>query len=276
MKIHDFDAKFYEYARTWMAMRPGMTERQVEDSYNEIMLNWLNAPAKWLDGEKPGEYFLRYSEPKDLLKLLEEYDKRNIGLPEPLYSRVVSVGQPCVAGLMRIVADADRPESLRSTALAILRDIDSDDARELYIDLVCRGGEGDEVSEMAADILSDGDGREIGALLERYDGASESGQQRILGICANFPGDDRILGHMLDKLRNRPEQRALYASYLGKLGDPRAIDAIKPFLTLTDLSYMDYIELRYAIEELGGDPGEERTFYGDPDYETMRDILQKL
>ena len=142
MKIHDFDAKFYDYARTWMAMHPGMTEKQVEDSYNEIMLNWLNAPAKWLDGEKPGEYFLRYSEPKDLLKLLEEYDKRDIGLPEPLYSRVVSVGQPCVPGLMRMAGDADRPESLRATALAILRDIGSDDATPLYVDLACGGGEG--------------------------------------------------------------------------------------------------------------------------------------
>ena len=194
MKIHDFDAKFFDYARTWMAMHPGMTEKQVEDSYNEIMLNFLNAPAKWLDGEKPGEYFLRYSAPKDLFKLLEEYDKRDIGLPEPLYSRVVSVGQPCVAGLMRMASNGDNPESLRATALALLRDIGSDDALDLYVDLACRGGEGDELGEMAADILSDGDGGQIGALLERYEGANEFGQQRILGICANFPGDNRILG----------------------------------------------------------------------------------
>ena len=272
MKIYDFDEKFYDYARTWMAMHPGMTEKQVEDSYNEIMLNWLNAPAKWLDGEKPGEYFLRYSEPKDLIKLLEEYDKRDVGLPEPLYSRVVSVGAPCVPGLMRIVENKDRPESLRATALAILRDIGSDDTRPLYIDLAVNGGEEDEIGEMAADILSCGDGSEIDALLERYEGAPEFGQLRILEICANFPGDDRILDYMLDKLRNRPEQRALYASFLGKLGDPRAIDALKSFLTLTDISYLDYIELRNAVEELGGDPGEERTFYGDPDYEAMRNM----
>ena len=29
---------------------------------------------------------------------------------------------------------------------------------------------------------------------------------------------------------------------------------------------------RYSIESLGGDAGEERTFYGDPDYEAMRNI----
>ena len=272
MKIHDFDEKFYEYVRTWMAMHPGMTEKQIEESYNEIMLNWLNAPAKWLDGERPGEYFLRYSEPRDLMKLLEEYDKRDIGLPEPLYSRIVSVGESCVPALMRVVRNSDHPESLRATALAILRDIDSAAARPLYIDLACSGSEQDEIGEMAADILSEGDGSDIEELLARYDDSPEYGQMRILGICANFPGDDRILNYLLDKLRNRPEQRALYASFLGKLGDPRAIEPLKSFLTLTDIGYLDYIELRNAVEELGGDAGEERTFYGDPDYEAMRNM----
>ena len=272
MKIYDFDEKFYDYVRTWMAMHPNMTEKQVEDSYNEIMLNWLNAPAKWLDGERPGEYFMRYSEPKDLMKLLEEYDKRDIGLPEPLYSRVVSVGEPCVPALTRIAANEERPESLRATALAILRDIGSDASRPLYVDLACTGPEGDEVGDMAADILSDGDGAEIEQLLERYETSPEYGQMRILEICSNFPGDDRIFNYLLDKLRNRPEQRALYASFLGKLGDARAVEPLKSFLTLTDISYLDYIELRNAVEELGGDPGEERTFYGDPDYEAMRNM----
>lgn len=38
-------------------------------------------------------------------------------------------------------------------------------------------------------------------------------------------------------------------------------------LRLTDLRYLDYIELRDAVEALGGDAGEERAFYGDPDFE---------
>lgn len=272
MKIYDFDEKFYDYARTWMALHPGMTDRQVEDSYNEIMLNWLNAPASWLGGEKPGEYFQRYSEPRELIKLLEEYDKRGIGLPEPLYSRVVKVGQGCVDGLMRIVRNGDRPESLRATALALLRDIGSEDAHPLYTELVVQSSEEDEIAQMAVDILSQGNGEEIADLLDRYESASEFGQMCILEICTNFPGDDRILERLLSKLRNRPEQRALYASFLGKLGDPRAIEPLKSLLTLTDLGYLEYIELRNAVEELGGDPGEERTFYGDPDYEAMRNM----
>lgn len=275
MKIYDFDEKFYDYVRTWMALHPNLTEKQVEDSYNEIMLNWLNAPAKWLDGEKPGEYFLRYSEPRELIKLLEEYDKRDIGLPEPLYSRVVSVGEPCVEPLMRVVRNSDNPESLRATALAILRDIGSARIQPLLIDLVCQSDadrKDDNLYEMAADELCEGDGSQVDALLERYDGASELAQMRILEICVNFPGDERVYSHLIEKLRNRPEQRAFYASYLGKLGDARAIEELRPFLSLNDIDYMDYIEIRNAIEELGGDPGEERTFYGDPNYEAMRNL----
>ena len=272
MKIHDFDEKFYDYVRTWMAMHPNMTEKQVEESYNEIMLNWLNAPAKWLDGEKPGEYFLRYSEPRELMKLLEEYDKRDIGLPEPLYSRVVSVGKPCVAPLERLVRNGDNPESLRATALAILRDIGDPGTNELYIDLTCRGDMGDDISEMAADALSEDDGSIVNTLMERYEGSTEFGQMRILDICANFPGDDRVYDRLIDKLRNRPEERAVYASLLGKLGDARAVDELKKYLTLQDIGYIEYLELRNAVEALGGDAGEERTFYGDPDFEAMRNM----
>lgn len=272
MKIHDFDSKFFEYARTWMAMHPGLTEQQVEDSYNEIMLNFLNAPASWLDGETPGTYFNRYSSPKDLIKLVEEYDKRDIGLPEPLYARIVELGETCAEQLTRIASDSDKPESLRASAIAMLRDIGSDAPRALFVDLVSRCKEPNELSEMASDILCASDESVVDELLSRYDGAPKYAQMLILDICCNFPERPETFEHCLEKLRNCPEERAYFASLLGKLGDPAAIEPLKSFLTLTDLSYLDYIELRNAVEGLGGDAGEERTFYGDPDYEAMRNM----
>ena len=272
MKIYDFDSKFFEYAQTWMALHPTMTEKQVEESYNEIMLNFLNAPAKWLGGETPGTYFNRYDQPKDLMKLLEEYDKRDIGLPEPLYTHIVALGETCAEALTRIAANTDRPESLRATAIALLRDIGSEVPKKLYVDLVSRCKEANELSEMASDILAEADVDVMNELLDRYDDAPEYAQALILDICVNRPENPRLFELCLDKLRNRPEQRAYYASLLGKLGDARAIEPLKSFLSLTDLTYLDYIELRNAVESLGGDAGEERTFYGDPDFEAMRMI----
>ena len=273
MKIYDFDEKFYDYARTWVALHPGLTEQQIEDSYNEMMRGWLNAPAKWLDGVKPVEYFDRYSDPKDLIKLLGEYDKRDFGLPEPLYARVVAVGEPCVEPLMRVAADWTNSDSLRGTAIALLKDIGSDAPRQLFVELVCRcKGEDDEPGNLASEALMAGDSSVVEPLLERYAKAPEYAQGLILEICAGFPGDERVYEYLVDKLNNRPEERGLYAALLGKLGDARAIEALKPFLTAQDIGYLDYIEVRDAIEELGGDPGEDRDFYGDPDFEAMRDM----
>lgn len=272
MKIYDFDAKFFEYAQTWMALHPGLTEKQVEESYNEIMLNFLNAPAKWLGGETPGTYFNRYDQPKDLMKLVEEYDKRDIGLPEPLYTRIVSLGESCAQPLTRIASDTDKPESLRASAIAMLRDIGSDAPRALFVDLASKCREPNELSEMASDILSASDESVVDELLSRYESAPEYAQMLILDICCNFPKHEGLFDLCIHKLRNRPDERAYYASLLGKIGDERAIDPLKSFLSLSDLTYLDYIELRNAIESLGGDAGDERTFYGDPDYEAMRNI----
>ena len=63
---------------------------------------------------------------------------------------------------------------------------------------------------------------------------------------------------------------SLYASLLGKLGDERALDALNRALDREEINYLDYIEIRDAIEALGGECAHERDFNGDPYYETLK------
>ncbi len=270
MKIVDFDAKFFEYAQKWIKAHPGLTEQQVEDSYNQIMEEWIALKADWLDGACPGDYFQQFDSPEVLISLMEEYNQANINLPEPLYSRIVEMGEKCAPLLKNLLADSQRSESLRAEALGMLRDMDSRLADDLMVDLVCTAEQANELSDMAADILSDRGGEMVSQLLDRFDKVPEYAQDLILDICCNHPGDERLYEHLIHRLRNRPEQRALWASYLGKLGDERAVEPLKEMLNLLDLRYLDYIELRAALEALGADAGEERTFYGDPDFEALR------
>ena len=58
----------------------------------------------------------------------------------------------------------------------------------------------------------------------------------------------------------------------GKLGDARAIDELMPLLELQELNYLDYLEIRDAIEELGGEVKTEREFAGDEYYESMKNM----
>lgn len=270
MKIIDFDGKFFEYARKWMAKHTGLSEQQVEDSYNAIMEEWINRPAEWLDGKTPASYFEQFEAGDELIALLKGYFDQDINLPEPLYSRIVKMGERIAPKLCEILKDEAAKESLRAECMAMLRDIDTRCADDDLIELVCNAEESNELSDLAADVLSGRDAGIASLLLDRYEAAPAYAQMLILDICVNFPGDDRILEYLLYKLRNEPEQRALYASCIGKLGDPRALDDIRRMLNLSDLRYLDYIELRDALEVLGGEIDEERSFYGDPDFEALR------
>lgn len=271
MKIVDFDQKFFEYAREWVAAHPGLTEQQVEDSYNRIMEAWIARPADWLDGACPGTYFERFEAPEELVALMEAYARQGVNLPEPLYSRIVETGG-CAPLLIAILTDADRDEALRAEAMGMLRDMDVREADACLEELVCGAQARGELSDMAAEILSDRGPETAARLLDRYPDAPEYAQDLILDVCCNYPGDERIYSYLVYRLRNRPEERALWASCLNKLGDERALGPLKEMLGLFDLKYLDYIELRDAVEALGGDAGEERAFYGDPDFEALRNL----
>ena len=272
MKIYDFDAKFYDYVRVQMAMQPALKEDEIEEKYNQMMKSWLNAPAQWLDGVKPVDYFKRYSEPKDLVKLLNEYMQRDIGLPEPLYTRIVEVGEPCAAQLTRIAGDIDKPEKLRATAIALLRDMGSRQPMELFIDMVCGCREMNELCELACDSLREMDADLSDRLLQRYESAAPYARTMILDIVAHGPGRAKAYDLLVEGLRRDTEQRGLYAGLLAEVGNEAAIEPLREAEKLTDLNYLDYLEIRSAIEMLGGEPGEPREFNGDPTYEAMRNL----
>ena len=272
MKINDFDEKFYEFTQNWMAKHPEITVKQVENSYNELMQTWISTPAEWLDGATPDAYFDRFTAPEELIELLRGYHAADVSLPEPLYARIVELGKACMPLLLEILRDESQPEDLRAEAISLFCEIESGDVQDTLIGFVTTAEESNELCDMAADALSASNGECVGRLLRAYPDAPDYAQTLILDIACNFPGDDRIYTYLIKRLKNRPDERAMNASLLAKLGDARAVEPLKKMLGFFDLRYLDYIEIRNAVEELGGDPGAERTFYGDPDYEALRNL----
>ena len=65
----------------------------------------------------------------------------------------------------------------------------------------------------------------------------------------------------------------MFASFLGKLGDQRAIEPLRQAMSMDDINYLDYLEIANAIEMLGGEAGNrDRDFSGDPYYESLRQL----
>ena len=56
------------------------------------------------------------------------------------------------------------------------------------------------------------------------------------------------------------------ASYLASYGDSRALPVLLERIAGEDINFLEFRELKYAIEALGGEYNEERDFSSDPYY----------
>ena len=90
-----------------------------------------------------------------------------------------------------------------------------------------------------------------------------------MDVLCDYPGEEKVFQLALKLFEENPKRRALFASYLGKLGDDRALPALMKAAEDPKLSYLDFIEVRSAIEELGGDCPE-REFDDDAAYEALQ------
>lgn len=270
MKLVDFDKKFFEYAKKWMIAHPGLSEDKIEESYNRIMEEMLAWPDPELDGKTIPQYFDQLTDTSEMIDMMQDYHAARINLPEYLYSKIIEKGSEAAAYLREILSDESRSEAIRAESMTMLNDIGDRETIDILMDLVLNAEERNELSDLAADILSEQTFEVAGRLMDHYLEASEYAQTLILEIASNFPGDDRVTDELIYRLKNRPEARALNAALLKKIGDDRALPALQEMLGLFELRYYDYLEICDAIEALGGEPDRERTFYGDPDYEALR------
>lgn len=273
MKPIDFDAHYADYAEKWVRENMGKykTIDEMEARLPEVYLRYLNQPAEWLGGKTPGEYFAQMTDPDALIRLLSDYVAEDVDVPDLLLERISDLGESSVAQLCAMAKDDSQPEPLRVTALNLLIEIGTKQPMELCLNLVDARRVHDDVADVAAELLG-ALGREAApAMLERLESASDEAQATYLDLLCNFPGDERIYTYAMNQFLRSADLRALYASYLGKLGDERAVPALRQALTLSDINYLDYIEIRNAIERLTGEElGESRAFDGDPYYESLK------
>ena len=138
------------------------------------------------------------------------------------------------------------------------------------MDIIDRIEEEDEIADVAAELMANMGAGVVKPILERFEEVGDAAQETYLDILVNFPGDSRIYDLLMNAFLTHTEKIALYASFIGKLGDDRALDTLKKALNLTDISYLDYLEIRNAVEMLGGVVETEREFAGDPYYESLK------
>ena len=109
-------------------------------------------------------------------------------------------------------------------------------------------------------------------------GESGSGKsmacKALLDLLADYPGDEDVFQFALEQFKTTRDKRGLYAGYLAKLDDDRALEHLLDVAEGDDVTYSDFIEIRSAIERLGSE-APVRDWSHDPTYRAFR-RLQKV
>ena len=141
-----------------------------------------------------------------------------------------------------------------------------------YIDFIASLEEPSDKGDLCAEALLSMGEEVVAPILAVLSGAGQTGRDIFADILSNYPGDERIYELLAERFATRDERRALFASYLAKLGDERAISMLKEAAQSPDINYLDYVEVVNAIETLGGERPPEREFSGDPYYESLKQV----
>ena len=273
MPVINFDEHFADYMSAWMKEHRNRYKNydEMEADMPRIYMAFLNARAPWLGSVTPGSYFTQFEDPKVLVDWLEEYCEEGVPVPELLMEQITTVGRPCEKRLLELLKNDDARDEARMTAIGLLREMGSELPKMLYITWQLDRAEKDEMKDNALESLVEMGSQVVQPILQNIRAANPAGQEALLEVLSHCPGTPGVTQLAMKLFEERKDRRAVLAGYLAKLGDDQALPLLMKAAEEPGLRYLTFIEIRNAIEELGG-VCPEREFDEDPEYEALRDL----
>lgn len=273
MPIINFDDHFADYMSRWMKDHEDEYQNyeEMEDDLPKIYMSFLNTRASWLGNITPGSYFTQFEDPKVLVDWMNQYCEEKVPLPEPLLEQITFVGKPCEKRLLALLQDEDADQAARMTSVELLRELDSSLPKMLYINWQLDREDQDELKDNAVESLCLMGPAVVQPILQMIGKANPAGQEALLDVLTHYPFNEQTFQLTLRYFNERKEKRALFAGYLAKIGDDRALPDLIKAAGEPELPYLTFIEIRNAIESLGGSCPE-REYDDDPEYAALRQM----
>jgi hypothetical protein len=260
MKLYDFDGMFDEKLTAYIQKNgQKYKEEEWEDIIPQMYSKFGDTVIKSL-GKTPNQYYAEMSD-EELIKSLSAHLKQGIPVPQFLCNAIE--GRKNDKLLMPLLKGTDDEVSyalnlLGASPIAIpeyMKIIISSDNEDVVNTCV------DYVKERADDVKDE-------ALKNYSNGVKKEFMMEILSRC--IVKDERIYKILTDEFRCDPDNVPMHASYLAAYGDERALDILLDKIDEDGITYVEYQELKFAIEALGGTYEKERDFSGDPYYEMIK------
>ncbi len=262
--VIDFDKMFEDYAAEWFKEREGEfeSEQDVEAVMPDVYEAWASSPSRKLGGIAPRAFFDAIEKPDELVKILIGTSEDGCN-PCSLLLDKISETPSCAPLLKEIIERKDASAKLKLLCVTMLEETGSDYPVDAYIDIVADESADEDLREGVVEILKSHANDVKERLYKLLDGASDGLKTVVAEILSCADKDERTF-NLLTELFAGGDNIPLYAQYLGAYGDERA--AAQLYRALDECDYAEYIEIKNAIERLGGVVDDYRDFSDDPTY----------
>lgn len=263
----DFDKLFENFADKYYVEHK--SEYDDPDDFakdlDEIYHIWATSPQAALGGLSPSEFFNRI--PTDeLVDILKGSCTGENNPSSLLFDRMAT--EPELLDELTELAKSTDDTKLLTVVLAIIGELGGAD-NDFYIGMLGRDVDST-CKDMCIEVLCDNCDEVKDRLLALAKATDDIALKEMyvepLTFCED--GDDEILELLLG-LIDTDDNLAYVAELIGRYGDDRACGAL--YKLLDTCNYAEFLEIRNAIEELGGtvDP-HYRDFSADPVYISMK------
>lgn len=267
MKLIDFDGLFDEKLSEYMEQNKGKyTEKQWENIIPKLYKKFGDTYVAKV-GSTPKEYYAKMTD-AELTETLSAHLSEKVPVPDFLCSEIES--RKCTEALLPLLQSSD--EETVSYAINL---VGADErALPVYFDIIAENRFEEDICDAAAEKLKENADSARERALELY--RRGTGKEYMLEILSRVEErSEEIFRILLDEFLSDSERVPMHAAYLAAYGDERALPYLLKKIEDRTIGFVEFQELKYAIEALGGEYNEPRDFSDDRDFRTIEDASLK-
>ncbi len=266
MKVINLDKLFDKYISDYVYDNIGRVKpEEIEDNIPVLYDKFGDEPLAELDGKTPNEYYRAFST-EELVGCLEEHTETGVGVPDFLVKALIEEGRD--VSLVQKKLRGECSEEFTMYLLSVLQARGEADV-DVCLEFVLYS-ESFAISELSTEILDGCAEAAKEKILDVFSSAPEDRKVNLAEILSNTVGDERVFAVLSEEFAKHGEHLALYAGFLAKFGDDRALPLLTSAIENENIKYADFEELRFAIEVLGGSYDKKRDFSKDASYKKIK------
>ena len=261
MKLYDFDGMFDKKLSDYITKHAEEhNENEWEDIIPKLYKQFGDTFIKSV-GDTPNGFYAKMTD-EELVKALSTHLKQDVPVSEFLCNAIES--RNAVELLLPLLDEDGRQRDYAMNLIGA-----DDRAIKKYMQIILSPDADVDLKNACVDFIKEKADLVLDEAVKNYESGNE--REYMLEIMSrSVVHTDEIFDILIKEFRSDPENVPMHASYLAAYGDERALDYLYDKIDEEGISFVEYQELKFAIEALGGSYDKMRDFSEDPYYQLIQ------